>query len=160
MSLDSVTAVVAIAAVGCSGSAATSTPAKSTGPAANSLTIAYEDNCQVELIAPSGQRILIDVYDPTQLTSPAKSSDILLTTHLHSDHYNAAFEAGFPGQKITNETKDVTVGDITIKSIGASHDDSAISADKPTNHVFVIEFNGFKIVHGGSTASCPSHLTR
>jgi L-ascorbate metabolism protein UlaG (beta-lactamase superfamily) len=144
-------AVVAITFVGCSGSTATPTATKSTGPTANSLTIAYEDNCQVELIAPSGQRILIDVYDPTQLTSPARSTDILLTTHLHSDHYNAAFESSFPGQKITNETKDLTVGDITIKSIGASHDDSAISTDKPSNHIFVIEFNGFKIVHSGST---------
>ena len=94
---------------------------------------------------------MIDISDPTLLTSPAKASDILLTSHLHTDHYNAAFEASFPGQKITNETKNITVGDVSIKSIAASHDDTAVNATAPTNHLFVIEFNGFKIVHGGST---------
>jgi L-ascorbate metabolism protein UlaG (beta-lactamase superfamily) len=155
-------AVVALAFFGCTGSAATPTAptsptstatpaAASATPAANALTIAYEENCQVELMAPSGKRILIDVSDPTLLTSPAKASDILLTTHLHSDHYNADFEASFPGQKITNETKDLTVGDTKIKSIAASHDDTEINPDSPSNHIFVVEFDGFKIVHGGST---------
>jgi L-ascorbate metabolism protein UlaG (beta-lactamase superfamily) len=152
-------ATVALAIVGCSSSTVTPTAAPSSAaktaasanPAVKTLTIAHEESCQVELIAPSGERILIDVADPTLLTSPAKASDILLTTHLHSDHYNQTFEQSFPGKKITNETTDLTVGDINIKSIAASHDDSPINADQPTNHIFIIEFNGFKIVHGGST---------
>jgi len=155
-------AIVVIAVAGCTGSTATPSAistktaapvgqAASPTTAANTLTVAYEDNCQIELIAPSGQRVLIDVYDPTLLTSPAKSTDILLTTHLHSDHYNAAFESSFPGKKITNATADTTMDGVKIKSIAASHDDSAIVPDAPTNHIFVIEFDGFKIVHGGST---------
>lgn len=147
-------AAVAVALAGCSGSASTPTAAPTPMPsptAPETLTIAYEDNCQVELIAPSGQRILIDVYDPTRLTSPAKDTDILLTTHTHSDHYLESFETTFPGKKITNETTELTVGDIKIKSIAASHDSSPINPDAPSNHIFIIEFNGFKIVHGGST---------
>lgn len=152
--------VVALVFFGCTSSGATPVvPTSTASPvapsatatAANALTIAYEENCQVELIAPSGKRILIDVSDPTLLTSPAKASDILLTTHLHSDHYDAEFEASFPGQKITNETKDLTAGDTTIKSIAAPHDDNDVNAESPSNHIFVIEFDGFKIVHGGST---------
>jgi len=47
----------------------------------------------------SGRRILIDVYDPTLLTSPARATDILLTTHNHSDHYLESFEQSFPGRR-------------------------------------------------------------
>jgi L-ascorbate metabolism protein UlaG (beta-lactamase superfamily) len=147
--------VVAVAFLGCSSTAATPTAtphaATSATPAPNTLTVAYEDNCQVELIAPSGQRVLIDVYDETLLTSPAKASDILLTTHLHSDHYKQSFADSFPGTKITNETTEKTIGDVKIKSIAASHTDEPIDTAAPTNHIFVIEFDGFKIVHGGST---------
>jgi L-ascorbate metabolism protein UlaG (beta-lactamase superfamily) len=143
-------AILTLAVVGCSGAAVTPSAVPSTG-SARTLSIAYEENCQIELIASSGQRILIDVYDPNQLTSPATAADILLTTHLHTDHYNAAFEASFPGQKITNKAGELTLGDTEIKSIPASHDDEAIDTSDASNHIFVIEFNGFKIVHGGST---------
>jgi L-ascorbate metabolism protein UlaG (beta-lactamase superfamily) len=105
----------------------------------------------MELMASSGQRILIDVYDPAQLTSPAKDTDILLTTHTHSDHYLESFEQIFPGKKITNKTTELNVGDIKIRSIGASHSDAPIDPVDPSNHIFVIEFAGFKIVHTGST---------
>jgi L-ascorbate metabolism protein UlaG (beta-lactamase superfamily) len=151
-------AIAAIALAGCSTSAATPTATTGATPAAasptaagNTLTVAYEENCQVELIAPSGQRVLIDVYDPTLLTSPAKSSDILLITHTHSDHYLATFADSFPGKKIVNETKEETIDGVKIKSIAASHDDQEVVTADPTNHIFVIEFNGFKIVHTGST---------
>jgi L-ascorbate metabolism protein UlaG (beta-lactamase superfamily) len=115
------------------------------------VTVAYEGNCQVELMDSSGRRILIDVYDPTLLTSPARATDILLTTHTHSDHYLESFEQSFPGKKITNKTTELNVGDIRIKSISASHSDAPIDPVDPSNHIFVIDFDGFRIVHGGST---------
>jgi L-ascorbate metabolism protein UlaG (beta-lactamase superfamily) len=156
-------AVLAIIATGCSGSSATPTLAPTASPAApaataatpttsaNTLTVAYEENCQVELSSPSGQRVLIDVYDPTLLTSPAKATDILLTTHIHTDHYLDTFESTFPGQKVTQKAIDTTIDGVKIKSIAASHDDSAINPETPTNYIFIIEFNGFKVVHTGST---------
>ena len=143
--------VVTPSAVAATSSATTVATVASPTKPGNGLTVAFEENCQVELIAPSGHRVLIDVYDPTQLTSPATAADILLTTHLHTDHYNAAFEASFPGQKITSAAGQLTVGDTKIKSIAASHDDSAIDTASASNYMFVIEFDGFKIVHGGST---------
>jgi hypothetical protein len=106
-------AIAVLVFADCSSSSATPTPtaggtAAATSPpvAGNTLTVAYEENCQVKLIAPSGQRVLIDVYDPTLLTSPAKSTDILLTSHTHSDHYLKSFVDSFPGKKITNETRE------------------------------------------------------
>jgi L-ascorbate metabolism protein UlaG (beta-lactamase superfamily) len=151
-------AAVALAFVGCSGSTATPTLAPTAAPTATAtpvpatkLTIAYEENCQMELIAPSGQRILIDVYDPNRLTEPAKATDILLTSHGHGDHASQPFIDSFPGKMINAETKDLTVGDITIRSIAASHDETPVDMAAPSNHIFVIQFNGFKIVHDGST---------
>jgi hypothetical protein len=144
-------AIAAVAFAGCSSSAATSpgAPADAEAPVANSLTLAYEENAQVELTAPSGKRIVIDVYDPTLLTS--QTADVLLTTHLHLDHYLVDYGDSFTGQKIINQTAELTSGDIKVKSIAASHDDSPIDPESPTNHIFIIEFAGFKIVHMGST---------
>jgi L-ascorbate metabolism protein UlaG (beta-lactamase superfamily) len=145
-------AVAAIAFAGCGSSAATSTPVTGGTPApaaAKGLTISYAENAQVELTSQSGKRILIDVFDPTSLTS--QTGDILLVTHLHGDHYNAPFADAFKGQKIVNQTTELTSGDIKIKSIAASHDDTAISETEPANHILIVEFDGFKIVHLGST---------
>jgi L-ascorbate metabolism protein UlaG (beta-lactamase superfamily) len=159
-------AATAVALAGCSGATATPTVAPTLvptpTPAPATVTVAYEGNCQMELMSSTGQRIMIDVYDPTLLTSPAKDTDILLTTHTHSDHYLESFEQSFPGQKITNKTTELNVGDIKIKSIAASHSDVAIDPVDPSNHIFVIEFAGFKIVHGGSTGQLqltPEQLT-
>lgn len=56
------------------GSAAASTAASaaaSSSPAVG-MTIYHEDNPQVEVIAPSRHRILIDVWDPTFCRSPSR----------------------------------------------------------------------------------------
>jgi hypothetical protein len=66
--------------------------------AQNEVTIYYEGNAQAELLCCEGTRILIDVALPDRLSKPATKSDILLTTHMHSDHYNPRF--AFPGKKI------------------------------------------------------------
>jgi len=50
------------------------------------LKIYYEQNAQVELINSEGSRVLIDVHDPTALSSPPTVNDVLLTTHNHGDH--------------------------------------------------------------------------
>ena len=154
-------AVLALSFAGCSSS---STPSPSGGPsgtagtgtpatdAANGLTIFYEENCQVELIAPTGRRVLIDVWNPSTLSSPAKATDVLLSTHLHSDHYNQAWADAFPGKKITNESTQLKLDDLTVTSIAASHTDDNVQPDpNATNHIFVIDFDGFHIVHVGST---------
>jgi hypothetical protein len=56
--------------------------------AAPSIEIHYAEYAQVELINSKGTRILIDVFDPSRLSRPATSKDILLTTHTASDHTN------------------------------------------------------------------------
>jgi L-ascorbate metabolism protein UlaG (beta-lactamase superfamily) len=148
-------AIVAMTFAGCSSAAPSAGTSVTKG---GGLTIYYEENCQVEIIAPSGQRILIDVYDPTLLSSPATASDILLTTHLHTDHYNAAFVASFPGKTVTNEAGEFTLDGITIDSLDASHyDDTILSGGDTTDHIFVFDVDGFRIAHLGSVGQ--THLT-
>ena len=152
-------AVVALAFAGCSSSSTASPSASPSGTAgtgtpaaAKGLTIFYEENCQVELISPSGRRVLIDVWNPAVLSSPAKATDVLLSTHLHTDHYNQAWADTFPGQKITNESTQLKLDDLSVTSMAASHTDDIVEPDpNASNHIFVIDFAGFHIVHTGST---------
>jgi L-ascorbate metabolism protein UlaG (beta-lactamase superfamily) len=145
-------AAIALALAACSSSSATPTTGVTPAPTdSQTLTITYAENAQIELAAPGEPRIYIDIWDATSLAVEPTSSDILLITHLHGDHYQEAFTRTFPGTKLVNETRDLTVGDIKIKSIAAAHTDAAIVAEDPDNHIFVIEYAGFKIVHMGST---------
>ena len=60
------------------------------------LKLYYEENAQIELISPEGLRVLIDVHDPSALSSPPTAKDVLLTTHNHGDHRRLDFVSSFP----------------------------------------------------------------
>jgi len=146
-------ALVASTLAACTGASATpiasSASPASSASAAGGLTVYYEENAQVELIAPSGRRILIDVWDPSELSSPATAQDILLTSHLHTDHYNAAFEDSFPGQKLTNRAGAIELDDVKVVSLESSHDVSPIVPGDASDHILVIDVGGFRVVHFG-----------
>jgi L-ascorbate metabolism protein UlaG (beta-lactamase superfamily) len=145
-------AVMAASLAACSGAQATSTAAPATPTvAADTLTISYGENAQLELTAPTGERIFFDVWDPTAITVPPTARDILLVSHLHTDHYSQAFADSFPGQKLVNESGELTAGTTKVVSIDASHDQTPIVPGDAANHIFVVEFAGWKIVHLGST---------
>jgi hypothetical protein len=153
--------LIAVAAAGCAGSGSTPSPAQRTAaptaaataasaaPEMN-LTIYHEDNAQVELIAGSGKRVLIDVWDPTQLSAPATANDILLTTHSHTDHYYGAFVDSFPGKKLTIEAGTLEADGVSIVGIPAAHDEGApIAAKDGSDYIFVIDIAGLRIGHFG-----------
>ncbi|MGD0247924.1 MAG: MBL fold metallo-hydrolase [Candidatus Limnocylindrales bacterium] len=153
-------AAIAAALAGCSTSVSSPSTAQShASPAASGvaspsavagLTIYYEDNAQVELISPTGRRILIDVWDPSLLSKPATANDILLTTHEHSDHYIPSYVDSFPGQKITIEEDQIKLPDVSIVSIAAAHDEGQLIA--PTggsDYIFVIDIAGLRVAHFG-----------
>ena len=146
-------ALVAMTLAACTGANATPTaaPASAAPSAGPSLTVFYEESAQAELVAPTGERLFFDVADPTLVSAPPKAGDILLTTHLHSDHYNQTWADAFPGQKVTNTAGEFTFGTTKVKSIDAAHDDNAILPGEATNHILIVEFAGFKIVALGST---------
>jgi hypothetical protein len=148
-------AVVAIVAAGCAGAASSPAPsatgtAGSPSTAAAPVKVIYGENAQVELISSSGQRILIDVWDPTALSAPATAQDILLTSHLHADHLEEGFLAAFPGQKITAEEGKLEVAGISIDSIPAAHGPTdEIVAKGGSDYIFAIDIDGLRVVHFG-----------
>jgi hypothetical protein len=138
-------AIVALTLAGCGASTASpSSKASETG-----LTVYFENRSQVELIAPSGQRVLIDVSDPAALSRPSTASDILLTSHLHADHYDSAFEASFPGAKLTNRSGRLERNGVEVTSIDASHNSEPVVPGAATDHILIVDIAGFRVVHFG-----------
>lgn len=91
--------------------------------AAEEVKLYYEENAQVELIAPQGRRILIDVHDPSGLSRPPVSKDILLTTHNHADHRRLDFVKAFPGQQLDVRTGKIQLAEVSIQGIASSHNE-------------------------------------
>lgn len=150
-------ALVALTFAGCasSGSSPSAASSSAASPSAvitaapGGVTICYEENSQLELIAPSGRRVIVDVWDPSLLSSPPTSSDILLTTHLHEYHYVAGFVDSFPGRKLTNEAGRIELDDVTVTGIDATHSGGPIVPGAATDHIFIVDMGGIRIVHVG-----------
>ena len=117
---------------------------------AGGVTIVYEENAQVEILSPAGQRVLVDVWDTGRLTRPATAADILLTTHSHADHYDAVWAGTFPGRTLTFREGSIEQGDVTITGIPAAHNEGDPFLPKDgTDYIFVIDVGGLRIVHFG-----------
>jgi L-ascorbate metabolism protein UlaG (beta-lactamase superfamily) len=129
----------------------TATPVPPTDtPALACVTLIYEEYAQFEIIDSNGQRVLIDVYDPEKLTSPAVAADILLTTHTHWDHLNPGFQAAFPGEQLFLEAGALSMDDVEIQGLASAH--NAGDPFKPeggTNYIYVLDIGDLRIVHFG-----------
>lgn len=114
------------------------------------IKIYFEYEAQVELISPQGTRVLIDVYSPDSLSSPATSQDILLTTHTDRDHYNKDFQAAFPGQQLFTRVGTIQQSDVSIQSIASVHRPSDTpQPENGSDYIYVIEMGGLRIAHFG-----------
>jgi L-ascorbate metabolism protein UlaG (beta-lactamase superfamily) len=123
------------------------TPTITTEP---SIAIYFEEYAQVELIGPDGTRVLIDVYDPTLLSSPATPDDILLTTHNHDDHVNEEFRAGFEGKELYIREGEITRTGVTIRGIASAHNSrDDLLPEGGSNYIYLIEMGGLRIAHLG-----------
>lgn len=114
------------------------------------VSITYAENAQIELMSPGGVRVLIDVHDPSRLSAPAGKDDILLTTHTHADHYQAAYCDAFPGQQLRVKAGELKAGDVAIKGIASAHQSYfPLQPENGSNYIFLIETGGLRIVHFG-----------
>jgi hypothetical protein len=119
-------------------------------PKPTGVTLTYEGNAQVELVTPTGRHVYLDVLDPTQLVKQPTADDILLTTHLHIDHYLKAFLDAFPGQQILASTGKIDLPDVTITGIASGHNAGDPILDKGgTNYIYIIDLGGLRIAHFG-----------
>jgi len=87
-------------------------------PSGGQVTLYYEENAQFELISPQGTRVLIDVFNPSALSSPVTEKDILLTTHGHDDHIKSDFAGSFPGQQLRIREGEINMGGLRIVHFG------------------------------------------
>jgi L-ascorbate metabolism protein UlaG (beta-lactamase superfamily) len=119
-------------------------------PTAAGVILTYEDNAQVELVTPAGRHIYLDVTNPSLFIKQPTADDILLTTHLHTDHYYRAFADAFPGQQILASTGKIELPDVTITGIASGHNASDPLLDKGgTNYIYIIDVGGLRIAHFG-----------
>ena len=125
---------------------ATDTPAPAAAPQESKVKITYVEPAQFELVSPQGVRVLIDVANPTKLTSPATDKDILLTTHGHGDHINSEFAKSFPGQQLKFQEGEIKQADVAIKAIKAAHN---ATAPDGSNYIYVVDIGGLRIAHFG-----------
>ncbi|MBN2084792.1 MAG: MBL fold metallo-hydrolase [Anaerolineales bacterium] len=130
--------------------AATATP-EPTATGKPSVTLTYGDNAQVELVTPAGRHIYIDVWNVSLLTKEPSADDVLLTTHMHPDHYFKDFVESFPGRKITMAAGEIDLPDIKVTAIVSAHlpNDPLDDPAKATNFLFLIETGDLRIVHFG-----------
>jgi len=142
------------------GKPATPTPAPASLPTATPTTqptpipvviLTYQEYAQVELVTPSGRHIYIDMLNPIKLTRPPEAQDLLLTTHLHADHYNRDFQKSFPGQQIFTSEGRIELPEVTITGIAASHnsDETAQADMRIINIIYIIDVAGLRIAHFG-----------
>lgn len=114
------------------------------------VTLYYEENAQFELISPQGTRVLIDVFNPSALSSPVTDKDILLTTHGHSDHINADFVDSFPGQQLRIQEGEINLSDVSIRGIASAHSASdELQSEGGSNYIYIVDMGGLRIAHFG-----------
>lgn len=150
LSQTTLTLLIVLLLAACATPAETPTLEPTLAPKPAAVTIYYEENAQVELVSSEGKRVLIDVFDPSALTSPATAEDILLTTHGHQDHVNADFLDAFPGQQLYVREGEITLPDVAIKGIASAH--NAFGTPQPeggSNYIFVVDMDGLRIAHFG-----------
>jgi L-ascorbate metabolism protein UlaG (beta-lactamase superfamily) len=115
------------------------------------ITLYYQGNAQFEIVSPEGVHVWFDVIDTGQFTAQPTANDVLLTTHAHTDHYDAKLAKSFPGQQLTFQEGEITSSDVTVKSIVAGHNsfDPLTPADKGTNYIEIVDVAGLRIAHFG-----------
>jgi L-ascorbate metabolism protein UlaG (beta-lactamase superfamily) len=115
------------------------------------ITLYYQGNAQFEIVSPAGVHVWFDVIDTGQFTAQPTANDVMLTTHAHTDHYDAKLAKSFPGQKLNFEPGEINVSDVKVTSIVAAHNsyDSLVPADKGTNYIMIVDVAGLRIAHFG-----------
>jgi hypothetical protein len=127
-------------------------PATATStPESPKVTLYFEGSAaQFELISPKGERVLMDVYDPSLLSSPATEKDVLLTTNSQDDHFNINYAKSFPGQQLSIQEGEITLQDVSIKAIASAQFPSGEFKPKDgTNYIIIVDIGGLRIVHFG-----------
>lgn len=129
---------------------------------AGEVRIAWFGQSMFEIVTPRGTRIVTDPHNIEAFRVKPVRADLVLMSHLHSDHtqlvsienakeaiqYNALKKSGADGLVIDWNVVDETVKDVRIESIPCYHD-AMSGLQRGKNGIWVIDVDGLRIAHLG-----------
>jgi L-ascorbate metabolism protein UlaG (beta-lactamase superfamily) len=119
-------------------------------PFSDCVSLIYGGYAQFEIISRARERILVDVYDPDKLSRSVLESDLLLTTHMHWDHWNEGFQTAFPGLQLFVKEGFLKAPGVLIQGIASAHNaGNRLRSEGGTNYIYMIETGGLRVVHFG-----------
>jgi L-ascorbate metabolism protein UlaG (beta-lactamase superfamily) len=145
------TLIALVASLLVAGSAAADQPGK--------VIIRWHGQSFFEIESSKGTRIVTDPHAIEAFGRKEVSADLVLISHLHSDHTqvdvirNIAKAKVLVGLKVEGKKNDwnpidETFRDVHIRTVGVYHD-NAEGMERGKNTIFIIEVDGIRIVHLG-----------
>ena len=108
------------------------------------------------ITAPDGTRVAIDPYGQIGYPMTSVEAEVLLITHEHGDHNNAALVQGarhvFRGltaDRMGWNRIFERIGGVLIKVVPSFHDNESGTSPRGFNAIFVVETGGLRFVHLG-----------
>lgn len=129
---------------------------------AGEVRIAWFGQSMFEIVTPRGTRIVTDPHNIEAFRVKPVRADLVLMSHLHSDHtqlvnienakeaiqYNALKKSGADGLVIDWNLVEETVKDVRIESVPCYHD-AMSGLQRGKNGIWIIDIDGIRIVHLG-----------
>ena len=127
------------------------------------VVIRWHGQSFFEIVSPAGTRIVIDPHAIEAYGRKEVEADLILLSHLHSDHTqvgvvtNAAKARILPGLKEVKTENgrrddwnpiDETFRDVKVRAVPTYHD-TREGLERGKNTVFVLDIDGLRIVHLG-----------
>jgi L-ascorbate metabolism protein UlaG (beta-lactamase superfamily) len=130
------------------------------GAADKKLTIRWHGQSFFEIVSSQGTRVVIDPHAIEQFGRQSVPADLVVCSHLHSDHTRLDVVEGKPKvlfgvkdekgdfKKFAWTQFDEKFKDVHLYSVGTYHDDMQ-GMRRGLNSVTVLEVDGYRVVHLG-----------
>jgi len=129
---------------------------------AGEVKISWFGQSMFEIVTPAGTRIITDPHNLEAYRIKPLKADLVLMSHLHTDHINLsvienakeaikhnALKRGGPGDAVIDwNLIDEKVKDVRIESV-ASYHDTMSGLQRGKNGIWIIDVDGLRIVHLG-----------
>lgn len=129
---------------------------------AGEVRIGWFGQSMFEVVTPRGMRIVLDPHNIEAFRVKPLRADLVLMSHLHSDHtqltiienakeaiqYNALKKAGPDGLVIDWNVVEETIKDVRIESVPCYHD-AMSGLQRGKNGMWILDIDGLRIVHLG-----------